>query len=220
MNKTCIIVVGATASGKTDIAIEIAKRFSTQIISADSRQCFKELNIGVAKPTNAQLETVQHYFVNSHTIQQNISAADFEKYALSKIEQIFESNDVAVMCGGTGLYIKAFTDGLDDITEANETTKADLVKNYELHGIQWLQNKIQLLDPLFFQQGEIQNPHRIIRALEVFITTGQSIITQQKKIKKPRNFNIIKIGLDVPRDILYDRINTRVDVMREEWVGR
>jgi len=214
MHKTCIIILGATASGKTDIAIEVAKHFNTEIISADSRQCFKELNIGVAKPSENQLASVPHHFINSHSIHDNVSAADFEKYALTKIEKIFVQNTVAVMCGGTGLYIKAFTDGLDDITQTDVITKNKISKNYEQFGVAWLQQQIKELDPLFWQQGEIQNPHRLMRALEVIMSTGKSIIAQQKKTKKQRPFNIIKIGLDVPRDILYQRINNRVDLMR------
>ena len=216
MNKTCIIIVGATASGKTDIAIEVAKYFNTEIISADSRQCFKELTIGVAKPSEAQLASVTHHFINSHNIHDNVSAADFEKYALLKIETIFEKNNVAVMCGGTGLYIKAFTDGLDEIAETDTAIKNEIIKNYNEHGIEWLQQKIKELDILFWEQGEIQNPQRLMRALEVIMNNGKSIILQQKKIKKLRGFNIIKLGLDIPRDILYQRINNRVDVMREK----
>ncbi len=215
MTNTCIIIVGATASGKTNIAIDIARHFHTEIISADSRQCFTELNIGVAKPTQAQLSSIPHHFINSHSIHENVTAADFEKYALEKTEKIFEQNNTVVMCGGTGLYIKAFTDGLDDIPQIDSSIKNDIAKNYELHGMEWLQQQIKELDPLFWQQGEIQNPHRLMRALEVVINTGKSIIAQQKKTKKVRPFNIIKIGLDVPRDILYERINSRVDVMRD-----
>lgn len=215
MNKTCIIIVGATASGKTAVAIDIAQHFCTEIISADSRQCFKELNIGVAKPTLAQLSTIPHHFVNSHSIQQEVSAADFETYALIKTEKIFEQNNIVVMCGGTGLYIKAFTDGLDDIAQTPLSIKNEVAKNYELNGVNGLQQKIKEIDPLFWQQGEIQNPHRLMRALEVILSTGNSIIAQQKKTKKQRPFNVIKIGLDVPREILYERINNRVVEMRE-----
>ena len=213
--KTCIIIAGPTASGKTDIAISVAEHYNTGIISADSRQCFKELNIGVAKPSNEQLETVPHHFINSHSITENISAADFEKYALQAVEKIFEHNDVAVMCGGTGLYIKAFCEGLDDIPEAGAEIKNTISENYNASGIAWLQNCIQNEDHFFWQKGEIQNPHRLMRALEVVRNTGKSVLAYQQKIKNERSFNIIKVGLDVPRDILYERINTRVDKMRQ-----
>ena len=215
MVKTCIIIVGATASGKTALAIEIAKHFNTEVISADSRQCFTELTIGVAKPSESQLAEVPHHFINSHSILENVSAADFEKYALHYIDKIFEKNNVAVMCGGTGLYIKAFTDGLDDIAETDVNIKNEIKKKFEQYGIEGLQQQIKELDPLFWEQGEIQNPHRLMRALEVVISTGKSIIAQQKKVKKKRYFNIVKIGLDVPRDILYQRINSRVEEMRD-----
>ncbi|MFN0083306.1 MAG: tRNA (adenosine(37)-N6)-dimethylallyltransferase MiaA [Ferruginibacter sp.] len=214
INKTCIIIAGPTASGKTDLAIKVAKHFHTEIISADSRQCFKELNIGVAKPTIAQLADVKHHFINSHSIQAKVTVADFETYALDALENIFKKNDIAVVCGGTGLYIKAFTDGLDDITEASAEVKNEIALGYHQHGITWLQQKIQALDPLFWAEGEVQNPHRLLRALEVFITTGKSIITLQKGEKKQRPFNIIKIGLTLPRHVLYNRINGRVDAMQ------
>ncbi len=214
MTKTCIIIAGPTASGKTDLAINVAKHFHTEIISADSRQCFTELNIGVAKPTTAQLADVKHHFINSHSIHTKVTAADFETYALNALENIFKKNDMAVVCGGTGLYIKAFTDGLVDIPEATTAVKNEVALGYHQHGITWLQQKIQELDPLFWAKGEVQNPHRLLRALEVFLTTGTSILTQQKKEKKKRPFNIIKIGLTLPRNILYDRINSRVDAMQ------
>ena len=216
MSKTCIIIVGATASGKTALAINVAKYFNTEIISADSRQCFKELNIGVAKPTFTQLKEIPHHFINSHKITDNITAASFEHFALATVQKIFISNDVAVMCGGTGLYIKAFTDGLDEITEANAKIKNNILLSYEQYGLIWLQEKVKELDPLFWVQGEIQNPHRLLRALEVVMATGKSIIAQQKKEKKIRPFNIIKIGIDIPREILYERINNRVDSMQAE----
>ena len=213
--KTCIILAGATASGKTDLAITIAQHYKTEIISADSRQCYKELNFGVAKPSTEQLASVPHHFINSHSIIENISAADFEQYALSAAEKIFEHKDVAVMCGGTGLYIKAFCEGLDNIPVADDEIKQDISEGYKKNGIVWLQEIIKSEDPLFWEKGENHNPHRLMRALEVIRNTGNSILAYQQKIKKERDFNIIKIGLDVPREILYDRINKRTDKMRK-----
>ncbi len=213
--KTCIIICGPTASGKTNIAIQLAQHFKTQIISADSRQCFKELNIGVAKPSPTELALVPHFFINTHSITDNFSAADFEKYALASINEIFEKNDVAVMVGGTGLYIKAFCEGLDDIAKTDEKIKIEIAKKYEVHGIHWLQEKIKIEDPLYFEKGEIQNPQRMMRALEVIRNSGKSIITHQQKVKKHRDFNIIKIAIDIDRELLYKRINARVDTMQQ-----
>ena len=214
--KTCIILAGPTASGKTDLAISIAKLYNTEIISADSRQCYRELNIGVAKPCDEQLATVHHHFINSHFITENLSAADFEQYALSAAEKILEYNDVVVMCGGTGLYIKAFCEGLDDIPEADNEIKKIISENYHASGIAWLQDKIKKEDPFFWEKGENKNPHRLMRALEVMRNTGKSVLTYQRRTKKERNFNILKIGLDLRREILYDRINNRTDKMRQE----
>ena len=216
MTKTCIVIVGPTASGKTAAAIEVAQYFNTEIISADSRQCFTELNIAVAKPTAEQLSLVPHHFINSHSISDNVTAADFESFALTAADKIFDKNNIAVMCGGTGLYIKAFTEGLDAIPETDFKIKEEIADGYKREGLVWLQNKTKEIDPLFWEKGEIHNPHRLLRALEVFMTTGISIIAQQKKIKKVRPFNIIKVGIEITREVLYDRINNRVDVMQEQ----
>jgi tRNA dimethylallyltransferase len=213
--KTCIIIAGPTAIGKTALAIKAAQFFSTDIISADSRQCYKELNIAVAKPSAEELAAVHHYFINSHYIQDNLSAADFEKYALDAAEKIFQKNDIAVMTGGTGLYIKAFMHGLDDIPFIDGKIKEAVIKKYNENGFEWLQQEIEKQDPDFFATGEIKNPHRIIRALEVKSATGKSITEYQSKQKKVRPFNIIPICLQMPRTEIYKRINNRVDAMVE-----
>ena len=215
MEKTCIVIVGPTASGKTALAINVAQHFNTEIISADSRQCFKELNIGVAKPNESQLKSIHHHFINSHSIIDNLSAADFESFAITAANKIFDNNNIAVMCGGTGLYIKAFADGLDAIPPIDNKIKKEIADAYEENGLEWLQKKVKEMDPLFWEKGETNNPHRLLRALEVFIMTGISIIAQQKKIKKQRPFKIIKVGIEINREVLYDRINCRVDVMQE-----
>ncbi len=213
MNKTCIIICGPTAVGKTALAIELAAALHTEIISADSRQCYKELNIGVAKPTTEELNKIPHHFINSHSITHDLNAADFEQYALAAAEKIFEKNDKLVMVGGTGLYIKSFCEGLDAVPAVPEAIRSEIVLNYEQQGITWLQNQIKLIDPLFVEKGEIHNPQRIMRALEVKIFTGNSILSYQLKQKKQRDFKIIKIGLELPRELLYERINQRVDEM-------
>ena len=212
-NKTCIIIAGPTATGKTAIAIEVAKYFSTEIISADSRQCYRELNIGVAKPSPAELAEIHHYFINSHSILDNFSAADYEVYAQQAIREIFLKNNTAVMVGGTGLYIKAFCEGLDKIPAIDENLRKEIINEYEQKGILWLQEKIKVSDPDFYSAGEILNPHRLVRALEVKLSTGKSILSFQSKQKKTRDFNIIKICLEIPRALLYERINARVEHM-------
>lgn len=211
--KTCIIIAGPTAVGKTAIGIQLAKYFNTSIISADSRQCYKELNIGVAKPSAEELQQVYHFFIDSHTISDNLSAADFEKYALNSVYEIFKSNDVAIMVGGTGLYIKSFCEGMDMIPEIPAAVRASVVDGYENFGLEWLKQSIQENDFLYASSGDMQNPQRMMRALEVAISTGNSIISFQKGEKKLRDFDIIKIVLDLPRNKLYERINLRVEAM-------
>lgn len=214
-NKTCVIITGPTAAGKTDYAIELAAKYHTQIISADSRQCYKELNIGVARPSPAQLQTIHHYFIDSHSIHDEVNVKVFEAYALDAVNKIFETSDVAIMVGGTGLYIKAFCEGLDDVPPVNETTRKDINDSFELNGLAWLQNEIGKNDPLYFSSGNIQNPQRVMRALEVKLSTGKSILEFQSGKKITRDFEIKQIHLDIPRAELYERINNRVDVMMQ-----
>jgi tRNA dimethylallyltransferase len=213
--KTCIIVCGPTAVGKTFYGIELALKHNTQIISADSRQCFKELNIGVAKPSPAQLKTVKHFFINSHSIHDEVNAALFEDYALKAVNEIFEKNDVAVMVGGTGLYIKAFVEGLDEIPEIDESIRKEINETYIANGFEWLQQELKNTDPLFFAKGEMQNPQRMLRALEVKLSTGKSILAFHSKKKSKRNFEIKVRLLQLPRERLYQNINERVEDMMQ-----
>lgn len=212
-NKTVVIVAGPTAVGKTAVAITLAKYFHTSIISADSRQCFKELVIGVARPSIEELQQVPHYFIASHSIQEEVNAVSFEKYALQKVNELFADHDVVIMTGGTGLYIKAFCEGLDEIPPVDPNIRAKITKEYEEKGLSWLQQQVQEKDPAFYAAGEIQNPQRIMRALEVMESTGQSILSFRKKEKADRGFNIIKIGLELPKEELIKNINHRVEVM-------
>ncbi len=215
-NKTCIIISGATAAGKTPFGIELAQKYNTEIISADSRQCFRELNIGVAKPSKEQLESVHHYFINSHSIHDEVNAKIFEEYALNAATEIFKNNDVAIVVGGTGLYIKAFCEGLDDVPPVNEAVRNTINEAYENNGLNWLQEQIRENDPLYFSTGERENPQRMQRALEVKLSTGQSILSFQSGKKVKRDFDIKNINLEIPRDILYKRINQRVDEMMQD----
>lgn len=215
-DKTCFIVCGATAVGKTSYAIDLAKKYNTQIVSADSRQCYKELNIGVARPSEEQLTAVHHYFINSHSIHDEVNVKVFEQYALTAVSNIFQTNDHAVVAGGTGLYIKAFCEGLDDVPEINTDLRNEINEAYKTRGLQWLQEQIKEKDPEYFASGETANPQRLIRALEVKLSTGNSILYFQSGKKAIREFDIKVINLEIPRSDLYNRINSRVDEMMKQ----
>jgi tRNA dimethylallyltransferase len=214
-SKTVIVVAGPTAVGKTSVAIQIAQHFQTEIISADSRQCFKELNIGVARPSTEELQQVKHHFIASHSIHEEVTAATFEEYALQKAEELFKQHDSIVMVGGTGLYIKAFCEGLDKIPAIDPAIRENITEIYKEKGLEWLQKQVAEKDPAFYAEGEIQNPQRMMRALEVMEATGQSILSFRSGQKTKRDFNIIKIGLELPKEELHRNIHTRVDKMME-----
>lgn len=213
MTPTVHIVVGPTAVGKTKYAIELAQKLNTEIISADARQCYQELNIGVARPSNEELAQVKHHFIASHSIQDTVNAGIFEAYALAKATDLIAKYGSAVMVGGTGLYIKAFVEGMDQIPAIDPAIRNQIQQDVTSKGMEWLQDQVQKLDPAYWasaDQGEQQNTQRLSRALEVITGTGQSILSFQQQTKKLRPFNIQKIGLEMPRAQLYDRINHRV----------
>ena len=214
-DKCCVVIAGPTAVAKTALAVTLAQQLGTSIISADSRQCFKELGIGVAKPNAEELAAVHHYFINTHHITETVNAASFEQEALAAAEAIFAEQDIAVMVGGTGLYIKAFCEGMDAIPAIPEAVRGEIINNYEANGLRWLQAQVATADPAWFAQGETQNPQRLMRALEVVRSTGQSILQFQQGHKQQRSFRIIKVGLELPRPVLYERINQRVLQMME-----
>jgi tRNA dimethylallyltransferase len=216
LQKTCIIIVGPTAVGKTAFAIDLAKALGTSIVSADSRQCYREMSIGTAKPTAAELAQVPHFFVNSHSVQQDLNAIDFEQYALQAVHQIFEQQDVAVMVGGTGLYIQAFCDGLDAVPAIEPAIREKVRQGFDANGLDWLQAQMQTTDPDFMTLGEWQNPQRMMRALEVKWSTGHSILAFRSQQKANRDFRILKFGLQMERDALVKRIDTRVDAMLQQ----
>lgn len=216
MSRTLIVITGATAVGKSALALTLAQRLGTAIVSADSRQCYREMTIGTAKPTAEELVTVKHYFINSHTLEDSVTAADYERLALGYLEEIFRERDVAILCGGTGLYVKALCDGLDDMPEVDTAIEERINQEYAEKGIGWLQERVQEEDPSFYGTGEVQNPARLLRALVFLRSTGESITAYRTGVKKERPFNIIRVGLELPRELLYSRINTRVDVMMNE----
>lgn len=212
-HKTVVVICGPTASGKTALAISLAKHFQTEIISADSRQCYKEMNIGVARPSEKELHEITHHFIASHSITENVTAADFEKFALKKTQELFLKSKIVILAGGTGLYIKAFCEGLDTIPPIPPGIRCQIIENYQQKGLSWLQEELKKKDPLFYEQGEIKNPQRMMRALEVQEATGCSILNFRKGEKAIRDFNITKIGLEVPKEVLHRRIHDRVDQM-------
>lgn len=220
MSKTVYIVVGPTAVGKTSFAIALAKAFNTEIISADARQCYKEMNIGVARPSVDELKAVTHHFIASHSITENINASYFENWVIDKVESLFTSKDTIVMVGGTGLYIKAFCEGLDLIPAIDAEIRENIIAQYEKLGMRWLQKEVSVKDPQYWEKGEQKNPQRLMRALEVMLGTGSSIISFQNKKAVERPFKIVKIGLELPREELYDRINARVLTMVEEGLEK
>ena len=214
-NNTVYIIIGPTAVGKTSFAIALAQHFKTEIISADARQCYAELNIGVARPSLEELSKVPHHFIASHSVNEAVNAQVFENYALAKTEEIFKTHQSVVMVGGTGLYIKAFCEGLDMIPDIDPAIRAHIIEQYEKLGLRWLQKEVSVKDPLYWAKGERQNPQRLMRALEVMLGTGASIVSFQIKNKITRPFNIVKVGLELPREQLYESINQRVLTMVE-----
>ncbi len=215
-NKTLISIVGPTAIGKTDLAITLAKALQTEIISCDSRQFFKELKIGTAPPDEQDLDEVPHHFIHHLSIFDSYSVGDFERDALQKIDELFVKNDTVVMVGGSGLYEKAVTEGLDDFPEVDSSIRENLNALFEKEGIQPLQDQLKTLDPIFFGEIDRQNHKRLIRSLEICIGTGKPYSSFRTNQTKKRSFKTIKIGLNIDREDLYHRINTRVDRMMEK----
>ena len=215
MNRHLITIIGPTAIGKTNLAIKIADYFKTEIVSADSRQFYKEMNIGTAKPSNSELNSIKHHLINNKSINDNYNISDYEKDALKSIKSIFNKNDAAILVGGSGLYINTVLYGLDQIPGISDEIRNSLYLDLELKGIKKLQEELKLLDPASYSDIDINNPRRLIRALEVSISTGKSYSSFLKKKKKKRDFNIIVLGINQERSELYNKINTRVDNMIE-----
>ena len=215
MDKHLITIIGPTAIGKTNLAIRIANYFKTEIVSADSRQFYKEMNIGTAKPSNSELNSIKHHLINNKSVNDNYNISDYEKDALKSIKSIFNKNDVAILVGGSGLYINTVLYGLDEIPGISNETRNSLYLDLELKGIKKMQEQLKLLDPASYSAIDINNPRRLIRALEVSISTGKSYSSFLKKKKKKRDFNIIVLGINQDRLELYDKINARVDNMVE-----
>ncbi len=215
-NHLLICVVGPTAIGKTTLAIEIAKHFSTEIISADSRQFYKEMSIGTAAPSQEEQNTIKHHFIQDRSIFEAYSVGDFERDALSLLDTLFKKRDIVVMVGGSGLYVDAVVKGLDEFPEVSSEIREKLNTEYKSLGIEFLQKELKEKDPAYFQKADIQNHHRIIRALEICRSTGLPYSSFLNTKKELRKFKSIYIGLAADREIVYNRINLRVDLMMEE----
>lgn len=211
--KTLIVVVGPTAIGKTSLAIALAKHYQTEIISADSRQFFKEMNIGTAKPSEKELAEAAHHFIDSHSVTQLFSTGDFEIEALALMEKLFAVHDTLIMVGGSGLYINAICNGLDEMPEIELEIREKLNQQFADEGIEVIRAQLAALDPAYFEKVDQSNPQRMIRGLEVVLSTGQQLSSFLTANKKERPFNIIKIGLNTDREKLYQQINHRVDLM-------
>ncbi len=210
---TLIVIAGPTAVGKTAAAIQVAQKYHTEIISADSRQFYIEMNTGTAKPSIEELNTIKHHFINSHSISELFSVGDFEKQGLELLDGLFKNHDVVVMAGGSGLYINAICNGFDDLPKANAELREKLNLEYQEKGIEHLQAQLKTNDPVYYAEVDIFNPQRIIRALEVYYTSGIPFSSYRGKQAKTRPFKIIKIGLNTSREQLYAQINHRVDQM-------
>lgn len=216
LNKHLLVIVGPTAVGKTELCIRLAQHFNTEIVSADSRQFYREMAIGTAKPTPEELAQAPHHFIDSHSITDDYNVGDYEKDALACIDEIFTRKDTAILTGGSGLYVQVVCQGMDEMPEVNLAIRTQLTKQAEKNGVETLLPQLEQLDPAYFQQVDKANPHRVIRALEVCLSTGKPYSSFRKQTKANRPFNILKIGLERDRQKLYERINLRMDLMLEQ----
>jgi tRNA dimethylallyltransferase len=214
--KYLIVIAGPTASGKTSIAINLAQHFETEIISCDSRQLYREMSIGTAKPSSTELALVKHHFIDSHSIHDQYDAGQYEKDANDLLEQLFQTKDVVIMAGGTGLFIKAAIEGLDPLPAKSSELREKWNSVYKSDGIKPLQDRLKHLDIEKWETIDQDNPQRLIRAIEICESSGLLHSDLQTSPAKDRSFKCIQIALDVPRDLLYDRINQRVDTMIQQ----
>ena len=213
LQKTLIVIAGPTASGKTAAAIQLAQHFNTVVVSADSRQFYREMSIGTAKPNAQELTAAPHYFINSHSITEPFSVGDFERRCLQLLNELFKVHDVVILAGGSGLFIKAITEGFDDLPTADTDIRDRLNLELAKNGLNALQERLKAIDPAYYNEVDINNPQRVIRAIEVYENTRKPFSSYRTASTNKRPFQIIKLALDMPREKLYTRINHRVDVM-------
>ena len=214
--KTLIVITGPTAVGKTQLCLDIARQFDIPIINADSRQIYKELSIGTAKPSDEDQQTVKHYFVSTLSLQDYYSASLFESQVTDLLDTLFKTSDYALMAGGSMMYIDAVCDGIDDIPTIDDETRATMKRRLAEEGLQKLCEELQRLDPEYYEIVDRQNPKRVVHALEICTMTGRTYTSFRKRNKKERPFRIVKIGLNREREELYHRINARVDAMMQQ----
>ena len=212
-SKKLIVIVGPTSIGKTSLSIALAQHFNCEIISCDSRQFFKEMTIGTAVPSQEELAGAQHYFIQNKSIFENYTVGDFEKEAIAKLNELFQTNDYAIMVGGSGLYVDAVLKGFDEFPEIDASVREEVTSNYEKSGLAYLQTELEKRDPDYFEVVAKGNPQRMMRAIEVCIGTGKPYSSFLNQKKNSRNFTPILIGLEAERNVIYNRINQRVDNM-------
>ncbi|MFT4857632.1 MAG: tRNA dimethylallyltransferase [Algoriphagus sp.] len=213
--KFLILIVGPTAVGKTSFCLNLANRYQAGIVSCDSRQFYREMDLGTAKPSPMELASAPHYFINSRSIEEDYDVKQFEKDAIELLEKLFAQNRVVIMTGGSGLFAAAVTDGLDEMQELDPQIRREIIAEYELKGLTFLQEEVKNCDPEYFKLVDQQNPQRLMRALEVYRGTGKPFSDFRVKQKINRPFEVIKIGLERPREELYARIERRMDAMIE-----
>lgn len=211
--KRLLVIVGPTGSGKTDLSIRLAQHYAAPILSTDSRQFYRGMPIGTAQPDAEQLQTAEHHFIASHDIKESLNCGEYAVQALSCLERLFATHDWVVAVGGSGLYVKALCEGMDDLPQADPALRAELSRRLETEGVDALAAELQRLDPLYYEEVDRKNPARVVRALEVCLQTGRPYSAQRSGKRTPRPFGIVKVGIDLPREELYERIDRRVDRM-------
>jgi tRNA dimethylallyltransferase len=215
-DKFVVVVVGPTAVGKTDLCVNLAAHFKTEVVSADSRQFYKEMQIGTAKPTIEEQQGIPHHFVNSHSIAEEYNAGAYEQDALQLLNTLFKEHDVVIVTGGSGLYVRALCEGMDEMPETDPAIRAELTAKLETEGLELLLTQLKELDPEYYNQVDKANPQRVIRALEICLSSGQPYSSFRKSDKATRPFQTIKIGLTRDRQELYNRIDLRMDQMLQQ----